>query len=422
MRIHSLGAVYFLPESRQAINARATIHALSPISRYHFTRRGAEHFLTQTKPETSAQQDVGPEEMIYFGMEKSRDWSTSDTRMHEGLASCRIKQGDVIWHVPYTKMSFVVREDIDAREIIGRAHPLGNANGVGEAATWKKSPWGLSLWSYGAEEDIYVDLATMFTLRNLADPQEEFGKDHQEEEKGKPQPSRWEQAETLRKAREAQELKQKQAEAAAQRRKQLHEAAERERAENLQRKRAAEQRKIKLIEQARLEDRIKSLTSLAEGAEANIAQMDGFEKKWAEEDAAAAAAQKDAPEDIFRQNPGGAALFASFPAEWQPMLRASQVYSNQVAEATRIEGRQRMREGAFRRLRDSVPEAIQGLQDEFLKAAGLALEDNRPRERLAWNLRRQFWSPPSKIAAELWELLGRFDEVMRRCGGRYIED
>jgi hypothetical protein len=32
-------------------------------------------------------------------------------------------------------MSFVVREEMDACEIIGRAHPLGNANGVGEAAT-----------------------------------------------------------------------------------------------------------------------------------------------------------------------------------------------------------------------------------------------------------------------------------------------
>jgi hypothetical protein len=252
--------------------------------------------------------------------------------MHEGLASCRIKQGDVIWHVPYTKMSFVGREEMDAREIIGRAHPLGNANGVGEAATWKKSPWGLSLWSYGTEEEIYVDLATMFTLRNPADPQEEFGNGTQEE-KEKPESSRWEQAEALRKAREEQELKQKRAK-----------AAEKERAEHARRRRAAEQRQIKFLHQARLQDRIKALTSLAEGAEVNMAQIDGFEKKWAEKDAAAAAAAQkaDSPEEIFRQNPGAAALFASFPAAWQPMLRASQVYSNQVAEARRIEGRQRL--------------------------------------------------------------------------------
>jgi hypothetical protein len=159
----TFGPARLTPESEQALAARDQVKSLAPIAIHQFQREASGTRFQKSSPDISFQQDIGPQDMLHFTCFGSRVW---------GLASCIMNDGDMIWHVPYTKLGFVVRESSNGgRTIIGRAY-VARGNGKLPTAT-TLNQWPALNFADTAQESIYLDIATMFKVKDLANAREE---------------------------------------------------------------------------------------------------------------------------------------------------------------------------------------------------------------------------------------------------------
>jgi hypothetical protein len=167
-----LGPVRLIPESTHTLVARDRVKRLHPIAMYHFQgKRGGARF-QNANLDQSFQQDIGPRDMLYF---------TSTDSDVSGLASCRIRDSDKIWHVQHTKLGFVVRETANGGcTIIGRAYVVRSEEKLPTATTLTQWP----AWDFANShmETIHLDIATMFKLKSIANATVECAEEQAEAE------------------------------------------------------------------------------------------------------------------------------------------------------------------------------------------------------------------------------------------------
>jgi hypothetical protein len=157
------GHIRLIPESNLALAARDRIKRLIPMAIYHFQEeRGGSKF-QNVSPDLSFQQDIGARDMLHF---------TCPYSSILGLASCRMQDGDKIWHMENTKLGFVVRDSSSGGyTIIGRAYVIHTDKTLPTATTLTQ--WPALSFADLERKIVYVDIPTMFQLKSLANGREE---------------------------------------------------------------------------------------------------------------------------------------------------------------------------------------------------------------------------------------------------------
>jgi hypothetical protein len=157
--VHKLGDVQQLPEAHHVLEARDKVKTILPMPFYCFRKQNGTYEYTSTTG--NSQQEIGPQDMIYFGIQNSKAC---------GLATCRMRSGDKIWYLPQTMLSFVVREAADGTTTItGRAYVFKDIESVVDNMTWTE--WPYSDPRHLAAEPalvVHLNVAVMIALVKLA--------------------------------------------------------------------------------------------------------------------------------------------------------------------------------------------------------------------------------------------------------------
>lgn len=178
------GTVELQPETKVSIALRTKVMSLHPMPKMHIQiSDGTRHLLADKSLDSSYdvwchptaerynhQSHVGRQDMSYF--------TIAQPKLH-GLALCKLKADDVIWHVPSANLACVVRAAGDRRErVVERAYLFSAVDSTRASEDhgfqtrtttfefWPRTPSVLN--DFGRSERLMnMDLATLLALLRL---------------------------------------------------------------------------------------------------------------------------------------------------------------------------------------------------------------------------------------------------------------
>lgn len=156
-----LGAVEMKDESDRSFKLRQTVEPLQPMHEYSLDASQDVWFLAPTQGSDALPEQVGRENMTYFGIANSS---------FRGLAACSrpLQPGDKICHFPETQLVFAFRvyNDLSGR-ILGRAYLFSTTRDSGGLEQWLRGSFNQDTIRR-SEKLITMSLATLLDLSSLA--------------------------------------------------------------------------------------------------------------------------------------------------------------------------------------------------------------------------------------------------------------
>jgi hypothetical protein len=168
--IYELGNVRFLPENHGVVEARDRLKSIFPMPFYCFHKQNGTYKYMGTKG--NSQQEIGPQDMMFFGIENSKCC---------GLASCRTRPGDKVWYLPQTRLSFIIREVADgATTVLGCASVSEDFGSIVAVMTWRAWPYSdLGHFASKPAHVVHLNMAVTLALSNLANACSEIIKEEE---------------------------------------------------------------------------------------------------------------------------------------------------------------------------------------------------------------------------------------------------
>ncbi|KAF7187891.1 hypothetical protein HII31_10791 [Pseudocercospora fuligena] len=164
-----LGFAQLPPESKGSEMMRKRVKPLDPMPVLPLDTSQDPWRSSMNQGIVGARQGVSPQDMTFFGI--------ANTGL-PGLAACRLRQGDTIWHFPRTHLVFAVRKvDNQRSQALGRAYLFSGAS---------RDPRDLQLWQNQnidydnlrqGEQNVSMSLANLLGLTLLAVMVREDSKD-----------------------------------------------------------------------------------------------------------------------------------------------------------------------------------------------------------------------------------------------------